>query len=334
MTAGGCCPNPDNNKTGIDFGNWQPPRKSGMKFNDANNNGQKDPGEVGLDGWDIQLRQGLNVIQTKTTAGGGLYEFVIAAGGTYQVCEVPKAAPWVQTYPNANFPNPVPNGGPPKETVGTVCPGGAYGYEITVQSGDVLTGNDFGNFQKENVPPECQKPTAINAMNLTFPLNAGPDITVQTWKGELVQDAVDSVTDVNLDGYLIIMVIAHADGSLGGTAAQKVVVSKDYTATPATNFPFGLFGCSVTLTGGGTGPAVWVQDTAKGKQILVNGRATNIFVMDLHGGNSAIGVQATACIATCATSTAPTAASASRSSATTTPFTTARARTTPATAFR
>jgi hypothetical protein len=154
--------------------------------------------------------------------------------------------------------------------------------------GQVETGNDFGNF----VPLTCQKPTAIAIMNEAFPLNAGPDITVKTFAGESVQTAVDSATDVNGDHYVIIMVIAHADGSLGGSANQKVVVSKDYTAVPASNYPFGLIGCSVTLTGGGADPAVWVQTGAKGKQTTINGHPTNILVADLHGGNSAVGVEA------------------------------------------
>ena len=81
-------------------------------------------------------------------------------------------------------------------------------------------------------------------------------------------------------------VSAHADGSLGGSANQKVAVSQAY------DMPFALIGCSVTLTGGGTDPAVWIQASASSPQITINGRATTIFLMDLHGANSAVGVQA------------------------------------------
>ena len=131
-------------------------------------------------------------------------------------------------------------------------------------------------------------------MNAAFPGNGGPDITVRAFApfNESVQDAVDSATDTNGDHYVIIMVIAHADGSLGGTANQKVIVSKDYTATAASNYPFGLFGCSVTLTGGGSGPAILVTTGAKGALTTINGHSTNIFVSDLHGGNSAVGNEA------------------------------------------
>jgi parallel beta-helix repeat protein len=166
---------------------------------------------------------------------------------------------------------------------------GTIGWAVTLVGGQNDTDNNFGNW----VPPlVCQKPTAIAIMNEAFPGNAGPDITVKTWLGESVQAAVDNATDLNGDHYVIIFVIAHADGSLGGTAVQKVVISKDYTATAASNYPFGLIGCSVTMTGGGSDPAVWIKDTAKGKLTTINGHSTNILVADLHGGNSAVGVEA------------------------------------------
>jgi hypothetical protein len=136
----------------------------------------------------------------------------------------------------------------------------------------------------------CQKQTVKDRMNLVYPKNLGPDTTVRVYSpfNESVQAAVDNVSDTNGDGYLIVMVVAHADGSLGGSANQKVVVAKDY----GTVKPFALFGCSVTLTGGGRGAAVSITPTANSKSWTVAGRQTNIFVMDLHGSNSAIGVQA------------------------------------------
>ena len=134
----------------------------------------------------------------------------------------------------------------------------------------------------------CTKQTVLDVMAATYPGNLGPDVTVHTNLNESVQTAVDNASDTNGDGYIIVMVIAHADGSLGGSANQKVVVWKDY----GDQQPFALFGCSVTLTGGGADPAVWVQSTANSKNIVVNGRTTDIFVMDLHGANSTVGVQA------------------------------------------
>src|SRR5690606_11298784 len=37
------------------FGNWRPGELRGMKFEDLNGNGQRDPNEPGLAGWTIQL---------------------------------------------------------------------------------------------------------------------------------------------------------------------------------------------------------------------------------------------------------------------------------------
>ena len=41
--------------TGDDFGNWVPPTKSGMKFNDVDNSGTKNAGDLPLSGWPINL---------------------------------------------------------------------------------------------------------------------------------------------------------------------------------------------------------------------------------------------------------------------------------------
>jgi len=144
----------------------------------------------------------------------------------------------------------------------------------------------------EELPPEfCEKQpvqTVLDPQTGLYPGNAGPDVVVRVDLGQSVQDAVNNTGDANNDGYIIIGVSAHADGSLGGSANQKVAVWMNYGETK----PFALIGCSVTLTGGGSDPAVWVKSSANAKNITVNGRTTDIFVMDLHGGSSAVGVQA------------------------------------------
>jgi len=40
---------------GVNFGNWQPASIHGMKWNDLNGNGLKDPGEPGISGWKIDV---------------------------------------------------------------------------------------------------------------------------------------------------------------------------------------------------------------------------------------------------------------------------------------
>ena len=60
-----------------DFGNRVEAQSiSGVKYNDLNGNGARDPGEPGMDGWTINLEQPEGtVIQTKTTAADGSYSF-------------------------------------------------------------------------------------------------------------------------------------------------------------------------------------------------------------------------------------------------------------------
>jgi parallel beta-helix repeat protein len=278
--------------TGNDFGNNRPSHKSGMKFNDLDGQGDKDPGDPGISGWPINLYKLpdlVNVFQTVNTGAGGTYSFTILEPGDYQACEGQKAgATSSQTFPNGTT---VHAG----ETIVSDCPGpNIWGYRFTVAAGDNLTDDDFGN----HTDVTCTKQTAIDIMDNAFPGNLGPDITVKAFapSNESVQDAVDDVTDLNGDGYLIIMVIAHANGSLGGTVPQKVVVDKDYFNDPNPdigNKPFGLFGCSVTMTGGGeTDPAIWIQTTAQGKETTINGHKSTVLVADLHGGNSKWGLVA------------------------------------------
>ena len=262
--------------TDNDFGNYRKASKSGTKFNDVANDGTP-PFEGTLDGWTIKLfgTDGLgNPVSLSTVTGpAGAYSFPGLNPGTYTVCEVLQAT-WTQTYPNPG-------------TDGTACETAGYaawGYTFTLVSGQNETGNDFANHKTEIT---CNKPTMTGVM---LGMSNGPDLTVNTWlAGDpgSVQWAVDNVTDTTGDGKLVVLVIAHQDGSLGGTANQKVVVSATYLK------PFALFGCSVTLTGGGTGPAVWIKDSATSPGWgLINGRDTTIFTMDVHGGNSAVGVEA------------------------------------------
>ncbi|MBI3189283.1 MAG: hypothetical protein HYZ33_01410, partial [Ignavibacteriales bacterium] len=79
---------------GFDFGNYQSSTISGMKFNDLNGNGVKDPGEPGMQSWKIVL-QGA-IAETTQTAVDGTYQFTITTEGTYTVTEIQQAG-WVQT---------------------------------------------------------------------------------------------------------------------------------------------------------------------------------------------------------------------------------------------
>ena len=130
---------------GNDFGNFKPPTKSGMKWEDKNGNGTKDAGDTGLSTWTIQALDPNNnsVLASAVTDANGNYQLTFPNGGTFNVCELLKSG-WVQTYPNASTPD--PNAPSDKVLLGG-CPGGLNGYVVIVASGDTVTGNDFGNFK-------------------------------------------------------------------------------------------------------------------------------------------------------------------------------------------
>ncbi len=73
---------------------------SGTKFNDLDKDGIRDPLELGLSGWDIQLIDfDGDVIATTTTDLNGDYSFTQLAPGPYVVREVMQPG-WEQTLPN------------------------------------------------------------------------------------------------------------------------------------------------------------------------------------------------------------------------------------------
>ncbi len=106
---------------GVDFGNFRLGSISGMKFNDLNHDGIRDPGEPGLPGWSIDLDGNGDGVpdQTAITAPDGSYLFSGLAHGAYGVTEQVQPA-WTQTTPD---PAPIP-----------------------ILSGDMVTGVDFGNY--------------------------------------------------------------------------------------------------------------------------------------------------------------------------------------------
>ena len=126
--------------SGNDFGNWQKATKTGMKFHDLNANGVKDAGEPGLPGWTITAYADANangirdagentIAATRVTGAGGTYSLSLNPG-RYVVCEVQQAG-WTQSFP-AN----------------AACGAGAGGWGINLASGELDSGNDFGNWQK------------------------------------------------------------------------------------------------------------------------------------------------------------------------------------------
>lgn len=102
--------------SGRDFGNFRPATISGVKFDDSNVNGERDPLEIGLPEWAIPLSNG----EQRQTDATGAFSFSVRPG-TYTVSELLKSG-WRQT-----------------------TPGGKGTRTYTVMSGQVVEGADFGN---------------------------------------------------------------------------------------------------------------------------------------------------------------------------------------------
>ncbi|MEO9123485.1 MAG: SdrD B-like domain-containing protein [Microcoleus sp.] len=107
------------------FGNFfETATISGQKFNDLNQNGVKDTGEVGLQNWQIFVDTNKDGVfeqgePTTITDQNGNYTITDVPNGTFQVREVQQNGWTLTTQPPA---------------------------DITVKAGDKVTGIDFGNF--------------------------------------------------------------------------------------------------------------------------------------------------------------------------------------------
>jgi Right handed beta helix region len=116
-----------------------------------------------------------------------------------------------------------------------------------------------------------------------FPGNEGPDVVVRVDLSQSIQDAIDSATDTNADGYLIIGVVNNDTADLGGHVPQSVVIDAVYP------LPFALIACSVTLhhpTPSDNQPTAHIASTADAPVPPPSGTIGNIFVMGLHAAGS------------------------------------------------
>jgi len=83
------------------------PTISGVKYEDLNANGKRDPEDPGLGGWTIKLRYEGKEVATTTTAANGSYSFDLDAdhlpigAGSYKVEEVQKAGWFASQTPGA-----------------------------------------------------------------------------------------------------------------------------------------------------------------------------------------------------------------------------------------
>jgi hypothetical protein len=110
------------------FGNRGRAEVCVFKFEDKDGDGVQDPGEPGLPGWTIQIKDAAgNVVATVTTGPQGSFCTSVPAPGTYTVAEA--------------IPSPLPTWIP------TVPPGGVY-TNVTVTPGQ-LVNLTFGNKKEE-----------------------------------------------------------------------------------------------------------------------------------------------------------------------------------------
>jgi hypothetical protein len=127
--------------SGNDFGNFQNGTKSGTKFEDLNANGVREINEPGIPGVQIHLfgtdGRGTPFHGHAITDANGAYT-ISAPPGSYTACET------VPTGYTQSFP-----------TSGPSCAGhtgaSGIGWAVTLTSGLLDSGNDFGNFRPATV---------------------------------------------------------------------------------------------------------------------------------------------------------------------------------------
>lgn len=121
------------NATGKDFGNFKLGEIKGKKFDDINGNGIKDPEDLNISGWQINIvgtdtLTNTQVNQTLTTGPNGNYHIFNLTPGTYTITEVMQPG-YIQTAPGIS-------------TSGTI------NYTVTIEnSSTVISDKDFGNFK-------------------------------------------------------------------------------------------------------------------------------------------------------------------------------------------
>ncbi|OAI47174.1 hypothetical protein AYO44_09990 [Planctomycetaceae bacterium SCGC AG-212-F19] len=164
------------NAAGGAFGNFKRITISGQKFNDLNGNGLKDPGDTGLVGWTITLRQVINnqiVDRTTVTDDFGLYSFSDVGPGDTFVFETQQDG-WQQTAR-------------------------PFAQAFQPRSGGDLEDRDFGNFKLITITG--QKFEDVNGNGLLDPGEAG----LQGWTINLTgtippfgrQISLSTTTDAN-----------------------------------------------------------------------------------------------------------------------------------------
>ncbi len=207
--------NPANDKACVTSPVGLPGAICGVKWLDTDGDGVHDPGEPGLSGWTIEIRDAAgNLVATVVTGKGGRYCYKPLVPGTYTVGEVLQPG-WIQTAPQ-----PAPPGT----------------HTVTVASGQTVTGVDFGN-RPQKIGPWWPIGVPVN-----LPVSS-PDL----WVGKYVYDS--SRTAGCLAGCYYAQVIFGIDVTNVGNAPTPA------SFTVNDSFPAGFQVFSVNASGWSCTPA-------------------------------------------------------------------------------
>ena len=138
---------------------------SGIVFNDINNNGQQDTGEINLEGWTLQLSQTGQPAKAITTDAAGAYTFGDLCDGNYTLALVPKSG-WEQTSPTS--PNTI---------------------SVNLSGGATIPNNDFG---VKALPSPTPVPQCVQN-------NPALEVTPDTIVGEAGEEKTFTVKVTNND---------------------------------------------------------------------------------------------------------------------------------------